>query len=48
MIMAVSIGSIVGLTGFCLYRVLRLPTTDMLDIDVAPLEIRTPDTADPD
>jgi len=43
-IMSVSIGSVIGLTGFCLYRVLTLPPVEIEDLNVAPLEIETPDT----
>ena len=41
--MVVSIGSVVGLTVFCLYRVLTLPPVEIDDLNVAPLEIETPD-----
>ena len=47
-IMVVSISAIVALTAFCLYRVLALPPVEVDDINVAPLEIQTPDTIDPD
>ena len=47
-IMVVSIGSVVGLTAFCLYRVLTLPPVEIDDLNVAPLEIETPDLKDPD
>ena len=47
-IMVVSLGSVVGLTAFCLYRVLTLPPVEIDDLNVAPLEIETPDLKDPD
>jgi hypothetical protein len=43
-IMIVSIGSIVGLTAFCLFRVLTLPSVEIAHLDIAPLDITTPDT----
>ena len=48
LIMTGSIGSVVALTAFCLYRVLKLPPLEVDDLNVAPLEIRTPDMNDPD
>jgi hypothetical protein len=42
-IMIASIISIVSLTTFCLYRVLSLPPTEVPHLDVAPLDIATPD-----
>ena len=48
LIMTVSISSVVGLTGFCLYRVLTLPPVEIEDLNVAPLEIETPDVKEPD
>jgi hypothetical protein len=47
-IMSVSIGSVVSLTAFCLHRVLTLPPVEMEDLNVAPLEIETPDLKEPD
>ena len=47
-IMVASIGSIVGLTAFCLYRVLRLPPVEVHTLDVAPLDIKTRDQGNPD
>ena len=47
-IMLLSIGSIVGLTAFCLYRVLLLPPVEVENLNVAPLEIETPDLRDAD
>ena len=48
LIMIVSITSVVGLTVFCLYRVLSLPPVEVEDLNVAPLSIETPDTHHPD
>ena len=39
-----SVGSVVGLTAFCLYRVLRLPPGEIESLQTAPLEIDTGDT----
>lgn len=47
-VMIVSIGSVVGLTAFCLYRVLILPPVEVDNLNVAPLEIETPDKKMPD
>jgi hypothetical protein len=47
-IMIASISSVVGLTAFCLYRVLALPPVEVEDLNVAPLEIETPDLKDAD
>jgi hypothetical protein len=47
-IMIVSISSVVGLTAFCLYRVLSLPPVEAGDLGAAPLEIETPDIKDAD
>jgi hypothetical protein len=47
-IMIVSVSSVIGLTVFCLYRVLTLPPVEIEDLNVAPLEIETPDTRQPD
>ena len=46
--MAISVGSVLGLVSFCLYRVLTLPAAEVEDVNVAPLEIDTRDTVDPD
>jgi len=48
LIMVVSIGSVVALTGFCLHRVLTLPPVETEDLNVAPLAIETPDLHNPD
>jgi len=48
LIMIVSIGSVVALTAFCLCRVLMLPAANVSDMNVAPLEIRSPDMDDAD
>jgi hypothetical protein len=48
LIMIVSIGSVVALTAFCLARVLSLPPVEVEDLNVAPLEIETPDMRQPD
>jgi hypothetical protein len=45
--MVASVGSVLALTGFCLYRVLTLPPAEVDDL-TAPLEIDTRDTANPD
>jgi hypothetical protein len=46
-IMAVSISSVVALTAFCLWRVLRLPPVEATDLH-APATIETPDMQNPD
>jgi hypothetical protein len=46
--MIVSVGSVLTLVTFCLYRVLTLPPAEVEDVNVAPLEIDTRDTKDPD
>lgn len=46
--MIVSVGSVLALTGFCFYRVLTLPPVEVEDMNIAPLEIDTRDTKDPD
>jgi hypothetical protein len=46
--MLVSFGSVLGLTTFCLYRVLTLPPAEVDSLNTAPLEIETGDTRDPD
>lgn len=43
-----SVGSVIALTGFCLYRVFTLPPQEIESLDVAPLSIDTRDTQDPD
>lgn len=48
LIMTVSITSVVGLAVFCLYRVLSLPAADVESLDIAPLDIQTPDAKNPD
>jgi hypothetical protein len=45
--MLASVGSVLGLTIFCLYRVLTLPPAAVEDLS-APLEIDTGDTKDAD
>jgi hypothetical protein len=47
LIMIVSVSSVIGLTAFCLYRVLKLPPVEVDHLNVAPLEIETPDTRGP-
>jgi hypothetical protein len=47
LIMTVSLSSVIGLTAFCLYRVLQLPPHEIEDLDVAPLDIETPDLRRP-
>ena len=46
-IMLISVGSVLTLVSYCLYRVLSLPPVDMEDIK-GPLEIVTRDTRDAD
>ena len=46
-VMVVSVGSVLGLNAFCLYRVLTLPPAEVDDL-TSPLEIDTPDRANPD
>jgi uncharacterized membrane protein len=48
LIMSLSLSSVVGLTVFCLYRVLTLPPAEVINLDVAPLDIVTPDQKRPD
>lgn len=48
LIMTVSISSVIGLTVFCLYRVLSLPPAEVESLDIAPLDIPTPDIRSPD
>jgi hypothetical protein len=47
-IMLVSVGSVLTLTGYCLFRVLTLPPTDVTEHLKGPLEIDTHDTVDAD
>ncbi len=47
-IMIVSVGSVFGLIGFCLFRVLLLPPEVVEEQFKAPLDIDTRDTADAD
>ena len=42
-VMLLSVGSVLALVSFCMYRVLTLPPLDMQDIR-GPLEIDTKDT----
>jgi hypothetical protein len=46
-VMLVSVGSILALVVFCLYRVFRLPPVEVEDLQ-SPLKIDTPDVEDPD
>jgi hypothetical protein len=46
-IMIISVGSVLMLTGFCFYRVLTLPPTEIGELK-APLDIDTRDTQDAD
>ena len=46
--MLASVGSVIGLTVFCLYRVLMLPPAEVESVNTAPLEIDTRDTKDAD
>ena len=46
--MTVSVGSVLALMTYCLYRVLTLPPAEIEDVIVAPLEIDTRDTKDAD
>jgi hypothetical protein len=47
-IMVVSIGMVLLLTGFCIYRVLSLPPVEVSEHLKAPLEIDTRDVNDAD
>jgi hypothetical protein len=47
-VMIVSVGSVLTLTAFCLYRVLTLPPAEIETIDTAPLDIDTRDTQSAD
>lgn len=46
-VMLLSVGSVLTLVSFCLYRVLTLPPVEMEDLK-GPLEIDTRDTTDVD
>ena len=46
-VMLLSVGIVLALVSYCLYRVLSLPPVEMKDIK-GPLEIDTGDTADKD
>ncbi len=46
-IMLVSVGCVLTLAGYCLFRVLTLPAVDLEDIE-GPLTIDTGDTQDAD
>ena len=48
LIMSLSLTSVIGLTALCLYRVLTLPPAEVANLDVAPLDIVTPDQKHPD
>ncbi len=48
LIMAVSVGSVLALTAFCLYRVLTLPSHVIEEHLKGPLVIDTRDTEDAD
>ena len=48
LMMIVSVGSVISLTTFCLWRVFTLPPDEVADLDVAPLRIDTKDMQDPD
>ena len=47
LIMSLSLSSVIGLTVFCLYRVLTLPPAEVKNLDIAPLDIATTDLKDP-
>ena len=47
-VMIVSVGSVLALVTFCLYRVLRLPPVDIETHLKGPLDIDTRDTQDAD
>jgi hypothetical protein len=46
-VMIVSVGAVLALNAFCLYRVLILPPVEVEDL-TSPLEIDTRDTKNPD
>ncbi len=45
LIMTVSLCSVLGLTAFCLWRVLTLPSVELMDLH-SKLDIETPDPHD--
>ncbi len=47
-VMIVSVGSVLALSAFCLYRVLTLPPVDVAEHLKGPLDIDTHDTVDAD
>ncbi len=48
LMMLVSVGFVLGLSGFCLYRVLTLPPLDVKEHLKGPPDIDTRDTEDAD
>lgn len=48
LMMIASVGSVLGLTAFCLIKVFSLPPSEIEDLDIAPLDIDTRDTRQPD
>lgn len=48
LMMTVSVGSVLSLSGYCLYRVLTLPSIEVERHLKAPAEIDTRDTRDAD
>lgn len=48
LIMIASVGSVLVLNVFCLYRVLTLPPVEVDSLDTAPLDIDTHDLRDAD
>lgn len=48
LMLIVSVGAVLGLTGFCLIKVFSLPPGEVEDLDIAPLAIDTGDTRQPD
>jgi hypothetical protein len=48
MVMSLSVGSVLSLVGFCLYRVLSLPPADIDEHLKGPLDIDTGDTEEMD
>jgi hypothetical protein len=48
LVMSISVGSVLSLTAFCLYRVLILPPVEIETLETAPLEIDTRDTRNAD
>ncbi len=48
MVMVLSVGSVLALVSFCLYRVLTLPPVEVEERLKGPLEIDTRDTEDAD